>query len=223
MKLVLQKKELGNIKSSIDYFLKFNISKNTKILDIGCNYGSLIYNLYRKGYKNIQGIDINKNSTTQGKKSYKKISQKIQVYNGEKIPFKNKSFDIVLMFDVIEHIPQVEKFLKKEVYRVLKKGGIFIFQTPNKYVNIPWEIINQRSFNKWKEYHCSLQTKISLRKILEQAGFQEIVIEKNTILTEHNKNKVKRKIGVFGLPLLYILQIIPLSLYPNLWGYARKK
>ena len=49
-----QEKELGNIGSSLDYFMKFNIQKSAKILDIGCNYGSLIYNLYKKGYRNVQ-------------------------------------------------------------------------------------------------------------------------------------------------------------------------
>jgi len=63
------------------------------------------------------------------------------------------------MFDVIEHIPNIEDFLKGQVYRVLKEKGIFVFQTPNKIINIPWEIINQRSLTKWKKYHCSLQAK----------------------------------------------------------------
>ena len=159
-KITLQKQELGNVQSSLDYFLKFNIPKNAKILDLGCNYGSLIHNLYLKGYKNIYGIDVNKKSIQKGKESYKKISKKLINYDGRKIPFKDDSFDVVLMFDVIEHVSNIQDFLKNEVYRILKEKGNFIFQTPNKIINIPWEIINQKSFTKWKNYHCSLQTKI---------------------------------------------------------------
>lgn len=215
-------KEHGNVQSSLDYFLKFNIPKNAKILDVGCNYGSLIYNLSRLGYKNVYGIDVNKDSINKGKKSYTFIKNRLKVYSGKKIPFKDNSFDVVFMFDVIEHIPNVQDFLKKEVYLLLKKGGTFIFQTPNKYLNIPWEIINQKSFTKWKRYHCSLQTYYNLKKLLENANFKEIKIEKGNLLTEHNKEKVKKKLGFLGLSLLYLLQKMPLSFYSNFWGSGRK-
>ncbi len=220
--MIIQKYEHGNIKSSFDYFMKFNLKKSVKILEIGCHYGTLIYNLHKVGFTNYYGIDIDKNSIKYGKKSYKEINKWINTYEGKKLPFEEESFDVILMFDVIEHIPEIEKFIKEEVYRVLKKNGIFMFQTPNKYINIPWEVINKRSFTKWKEYHLSLQTKNSLRRILEKAGFRNIIIEKNIILTEHNKNKVKKKFGFLGLYILYFLQILPLPLYPNLWGYCRK-
>lgn len=220
--MITQKDEHGNIKSSFDYFLKFNLNKSVKILEVGCNYGSLIHNLYKSGYKNVYGIDINKNSINQGKRSYKEIKKRIKQYDGKKLPFKDESFDVILMFDVIEHVPNIKSFLKNEVYRVLRKKGNFIFQTPNKIINIPWEIINQKSFTKWKDYHCSLQTLSSLKRILEFSKFKEITIEKNNILTEHNKNKVRKKFSFLGIFLLYLLSTLPLGLNPNLWGKVRK-
>ena len=60
--IILQKNEHGNIKASLEYFMKLNIPKNYRLLDIGCNYGSLIYNLYKSGYRNVWGVDINENS-----------------------------------------------------------------------------------------------------------------------------------------------------------------
>src|SRR3989338_8206674 len=117
MKEKISEKERGNIQSSLEYFIKFNIPKNAKILDVGCNYGSLIYNLSKLGYKNVYGIDVNKDSINTGKKEYKKLSKNLSCYSGNNIPFKDESFDVVLMFDVIEHIPNVQSFLKNEVYR----------------------------------------------------------------------------------------------------------
>jgi len=220
--LILQKNELGNIQSSLDYFLTFNISKNVKILDVGCNYGSLVYNLYKLGYKNVFGVDINKSSIIEGKKKYKEISNNLFIQEDNKLIFNNNSFDIVLMFDVIEHLKEVSYFLENEVYRILKKDGFFIFQTPNKYLNIPWEIISQKSLFNWRNYHCSLQTKTSLKKYLNRSGFRNIVIEKNNILTDHNKSKIIKKLGYIALPFLYILQLMPTFLFPNLWGRAQK-
>lgn len=216
------KSERGNIESSYDYILKFNFPKDYRILDIGCNYGSLIANLSKKGYRNVYGLDIDKESIEKGKKQNKLIAKKIQHYNGDRLPYSDNSFDVILMFDVIEHIPKISEFLKREVHRVLRRGGTLVFQTPNKIINIPWEIINKKSLTKWKIYHCSLQTRSELLDTLKIADFKDIVIEKGNILTKHNKNKVTKKIPILGLPLLYLLQKLPLSFYPNFWGHARK-
>ena len=215
-------KEHGNIDSSIDYFKKLNIPKNAKILDVGCRYGSLLHRLFELGYTNIQGIDNDKESIEIGKKMYVDVNKQINYYPGDRIPFEDAGFDLVLMFDVIEHIPHIQDFLTNQVYRVIKKGGRFIFQTPNKIINIPWEIIHKKSFSAYKEYHCSLQTKNSLRTILDKAQFKDIVIEKHNILTSHNKKKVRESVGLIGLPLVYILQKMPLVIFPNFWGNCRK-
>lgn len=221
---LIENKEHRNIQSSLEYFLKFNIPKNAKILDVGCNCGSLIYNIYRKGYKNVQGIDINKEAIKIGKREYKLLEKKLKIYDGYKIPFKNESFDVVLMFDVIEHIPSVERFIKEEVYRILRKGGLFIFQTPNKPMNIIFVYIdnNFNPFVKWWEEHCSLQTYWSLKKLLMKSGFKEIKIEKYNILTDYNKEKVKKVAGRVGLVLLNISSKLPIRLSTNLWGFAKK-
>lgn len=215
-------KERGNIDSSIQYIFKYKIPKNARILDIGCNYGSLLNKLHELGYSEVQGVDVNKSSIDLGRKKYTTLKDKIDYYNGVHLPFEENSFDIVLMFDVIEHIPSIERFLANEVYRVLKKNGKYIFQTPNKYINIPWEIIHKRSLTAYKKYHCSLQSVNSLKKILEGAKFKNIVIEKHNIITDHNKDKVKKAVGFIGLPLLHILQKVPLKFTSNLWGSCEK-
>lgn len=220
--LTTQEDEHGNIHTSLDYFLKCNMPKSTKILDVGCGYGSLAYNLFKMGYTDTFGIEVNEDRIQRGKKNYSTFSNHLSHYTGKHIPFEDESFDAVLMFDVIEHIPSIDTFIKEEVYRILKPGGSFIFQTPNKFINIPWEIINQRSFTKWKNYHCSLQTRKSLEKILEKSGFEHIVIEKNDVLTQHNKSKVRKKLPFLGIPILYLLQLMPLPLFPNLWGKAER-
>lgn len=222
-KLILKFGELGNIQSSLDYFLKFNIPKNAKILDIGCNYGSLINNLYNLGYKNISGSDINQNAVVAGKKNYKEISSNLYIQKDNTLPFFDESFDIILMFDVIEHISDIKNFLKEDVYRVLKKEGMFIFQTPNKPMNILWVYLDNHSFKiKWWEEHCSLQTFWSLKKLLVNSGFHSLVIEKYNVWTEHNKNKVKKKLGFFGIILLKCVSILPIYIYTNFWGHAKK-
>lgn len=222
-KLVTFEREFGNIRSSYDYFHRFGIGKENRILDIGCNYGSLIYNLYEAGYQDVTGVDVDAAAVEEGKAKYVDIADRLLPYDGLELPFEDERFDVVVMFDVIEHIPAIDDFLREQACRVLRPGGLFIFQTPNKYINIPWEVINHRSFTRYKEFHCSLQTYNSLPKLLENAGFDHVHIEKYNILTEHNKNKVTRKIGAWAVPILNVLSALPLRMFPNFWGICRKK
>lgn len=101
------------------------------------------------------------------------------------------------MFDVIEHIPDIENYLK-DVYRIIRPGGTFVFHTPNARINPLFEIIRTKSLTAYKDYHCSLQTPNSLRRILKNAGFLDIVIEKNEIDSEFNRKKLQRYFGPVG-------------------------
>jgi 2-polyprenyl-3-methyl-5-hydroxy-6-metoxy-1,4-benzoquinol methylase len=222
MQKEIEFKEHGNIKSSFDYFQKFEISKDAKILDVGCYFGSLIYQIYQQGYKNVYGIDVRDHAVQAGKQQYPILAENITFYEGDVLPYDEGTFDVVMMFDVIEHIPEVEDFLATQVFRVLKPGGKFIFQTPNKITNIPWEIVNKRSFTAYKAYHCSLQTRGSLRQMLEKVGFSQITIEKHNIITDYNQNRLQEKIGFVARPLLFALQQMPLAITPNFWGSCVK-
>lgn len=91
-----------------------------KLLDIGCGTGIMDYELSKKGF-NVFSMDINPRALYFCKKRGLKHLIKGSVLN---IPFKNASFDIVLILDVLYH-KQIEDDLValKEINRVLKKGG----------------------------------------------------------------------------------------------------
>ncbi|MFI3277571.1 MAG: class I SAM-dependent methyltransferase [Rikenellaceae bacterium] len=58
------------------------------------------------------------------------------------LPFDDESFDCVISFQVIEHIKR-DKLFVEEVYRVLKRGGLFIVSTPNIEMSLtrnPWHV-----------------------------------------------------------------------------------
>jgi SAM-dependent methyltransferase len=48
------------------------------------------------------------------------------------LPFEDNTFDAVLSDWVLEHVSAPDQFLR-EVHRVLKKGGVFLFRTPNSW------------------------------------------------------------------------------------------
>lgn len=142
------------------------IKKSDKILEIGCGAGSMTAHLHKKGF-NIIGTDLSKDLLNYAVKTHPKCNYILM--SGEKLDFKDDYFDVVMSFDVIEHIPDVEQHFK-EVHRVLKKGGKYIFVTPNKIVNLPYCIFKDKSLTRWKKYHMSLQTKRSICKKFSRVG-----------------------------------------------------
>ena len=100
--------------------------KNKKILDFGCGSGILSKLLTKKGAK-IKGFDISKEMLDIAKKENPKLDLKLG--SGYNIPFKEK-FDIVVASLVVHYLKDWNKMFK-EVSKVLKKGGYFIFSTGN--------------------------------------------------------------------------------------------
>lgn len=100
--------------------------KGKKILDFGCGTGIYAKLLTKKGAK-IKGFDISKEMFKIAKKENPKLD--LRLGSGYKIPFKEK-FDIVLASLVVHYLKDWDKMFK-EVRKVLKKGGFFIFSTGN--------------------------------------------------------------------------------------------
>lgn len=218
--------EFGNVELSYQYTLKnleyYTNLKTKKLIDVGTNLGTLPYLLYRRNGFDVTGVECREDAINKGKFKYAEIADKLFTVGSRLSNIKHNSFDIVTMFDVIEHIPEIESYLKNDIFRILRPGGIFIFQTPNARINPIFEVIRTKSFTAYKEYHCSLQTPKSLKRILRESGFTEIKIEKYTIDSEFNRKKLKKIFGPLTGLIIRVFEYVPLSIYPNLWGVAVK-
>src|SRR3989344_2450713 len=170
------KVERSNLEANKEFLRKINIlDKKYKILEIGCGAGSMTSYLTSLGY-NVIGIDMSNDLLDYAKKNHKTCN--FMKMSGDKLKFKDNSFDVVLSFDVLEHILNLEKHVK-EVKRVLKEGGYYLLQTPNKWTSLPYSIIKDKSFSKWKTYHPSLQSNVSLKKLFKNNGFSVEFIDIN--------------------------------------------
>lgn len=116
------------------YLFASQLVKNKIVLDAGCGsgYGSFILAKYGKT-KKVYAIDISQESIDYARYKYFNKNIRFQIDDIEKLyTIKKKSIDITVSFEVIEHIKNQEKFLN-QIKRVLKKDGLFIVSTPNKY------------------------------------------------------------------------------------------
>ena len=122
----IKKSILKKLKKRDDTYLK-----NVRILDIGCGGGLLCEPLTRLGAK-VVGIDASNKNIKIAKIHAKKSGLKINYYctTPENFNYKEK-FDVVLNMEIVEHVEDVNLFLK-ESSKFLKKNGIMFIATLNK-------------------------------------------------------------------------------------------
>ncbi|MBA7650813.1 Ubiquinone biosynthesis O-methyltransferase [subsurface metagenome] len=100
-----------------------------KFLDIGCGDGTLTLLLGQAvKAKEMYGVDMSLPATKQAiNKGVKARQLNIESDN---LPFEGDYFDLILCGEVVEHLFEPVNLLR-EIYRVLKRGGVLIITTPN--------------------------------------------------------------------------------------------
>ncbi|MGD0665808.1 MAG: class I SAM-dependent methyltransferase [Rhabdochlamydiaceae bacterium] len=99
------------------------IKEKSKVLDIACGPG-YVASLAAKKSKDVTGIDFSAGMIPKAKAFFPEIN--FQVMDAEELLFNDLSFDVALMNFGILHFAHPEQAIK-EVFRVLKPGGTFLF------------------------------------------------------------------------------------------------
>lgn len=187
--------------------------KNSKIVDIPCGAGAFVLRLKDNGFNNIVAIDIDNNLEIDHDEFL--IGDMVK-----DIPLEENSINVLICIDGIEHISQQFHFVK-EVNRILKAGGEFIFSTPNiSSLRSRWRWFMTGHHNKCKTpldennpsplHHIGMISFPEIRYLLHTNGFQ---IEKVT------ENRIK------PISWLYVI-FVPFSfLFTSLvyYNYGKKE
>tara|TARA_A100000164_G_scaffold227358_1_gene201588 strand:+ start:4016 stop:4744 length:729 start_codon:yes stop_codon:yes gene_type:complete len=105
--------------------------ENIKILDIGCGGGLLSEPMSRLGAE-VYGIDASEKNINVAKLHAKKNNLKINYFCSSPENFTTKiKFDVILNMEIVEHVKDVDFFLKS-CSKLLKKNGIMFVATLNK-------------------------------------------------------------------------------------------
>ncbi len=120
---------------------ELNPQENEKIIDLGCGTGYYLFLLSSLPVKlNLTGFDYDKEALSEAKNS---LPKNIKFLSGDlhRMPFKDNSFDKAIISEVLEHLENDVKALK-EIYRILKPGGMLVISVPS--INYPflWDPLN---------------------------------------------------------------------------------
>ena len=160
-------KILHEIKPLRVKFIKDAIKKNTlhniKILDVGCGGGLISEELFKLGGE-VTGIDFIEENVKVAKNHAEQnnFNIKYMVHDIEKNKIQSK-FDLIIIFEVLEHLNDWQTFLKK-IKSNLNKNGLLIISTINRNLISKFLTIDiAENFLKWvpintHDYHKFIKT-----------------------------------------------------------------
>jgi SAM-dependent methyltransferase len=187
-------------------FAKSSLAPDSNVLEMGSGegYGTDLLSHY---VANITGLDVEIETVAIAQRKYISDNLLFRLYDGVRIPYEDNRFDAVVSFQVIEHVKDDRNYVA-EIYRVLKKGGIFILTTPNSFLRLK---PGQKPFNRFhiREYnHDELKTLLLTK-------FQDVEvwgIRGKEEAQQIELESVRQSQRLVSLDPLYIRRIIPAAL-----------
>ena len=211
------KEQRGNLQANLEFLRRAGLIRpGMRVLEVGCGIGTVAHELAQRGCV-VTGTDISRRAVAYGREKYPELD--LQVQSAEYLPFADGAFDLVLSFDLLEHLPQVEGHLA-EVRRVLRTDGYYLFGTPNKMCSAVFETLENRGFT-WRQAHPSLHSHRQLRRRLARHHFACEFVKVNTI-NEFTLKKLAWLGGGARLLGRVDFSRLPLGLQSNLYVAARR-
>lgn len=206
---------MKNVSPTKIKYLKNYVTGNT-ILDIGCGLGKYSRYLQDNGYKVIS-IDVDKH--------FESPNADFCFASGDAIPFKDKTFDTVILFDVLEHIENDEKVLS-ELQRITKHRIIGSVPNEDDHILQKYNLTYKHHIDKshFREY-----TQEKIKIILNQFDFTVTKIKpegqiSSLIIEDFIKNSILKTCIMLPLKVLRQMGFIENEkLYADIFWVAQTK
>ena len=173
----VRERKAKTILAILQDFLDKKTISSLSLLDVGSSTG-IIDNFLADHFSEVTGIDIDKEAIEYALASFKKSNLKFKVDDLMELSFSDNTFDVVVCTQIYEHVPDARTMIK-EIYRVLKPGGICYFAAGNRmtilepHYRLPFLSIVPRPFahiclkisGKGDYYHEKHFSLLGLRKL----------------------------------------------------------
>jgi cyclopropane fatty-acyl-phospholipid synthase-like methyltransferase len=187
------------------------IGEGKRAMDIGCAAGYAL-DIYKEiGYE-VYGIELDNTMLSQLKNTSYTICDKPILEND--YPHK---FDVVSLFDVVEHLTDLDTHFDKFA-EIIETKGVLLIVTPN------YNAIQRKlKGNKWFQFkpmeHINYFTVDSLTQLAEKHGFEKVkslnsgqFVDADFIQDRLNKYNQKSILFLFN-PLLKLIKLLKINFY----------
>ncbi len=170
------------------------LPRNGRVLDVGCAAGFFLTVMKKFGYETY-GLDISSAACKFAMDSYA-----LDIFKGDilKAEYRDNFFDVITLWDVLEHLSDPELVLS-EIFRIMKSRGLMVIETLNidswnfKLLKSRWPLYSP-------DYHLFYYNTKFLIMLLNKTGFN--VIKIFPVQTYISLRKKIRTIRYFDKPLL---------------------
>ncbi|MBI2106384.1 class I SAM-dependent methyltransferase [Candidatus Woesearchaeota archaeon] len=178
-------KKLARFRKNLFELEKY--SKKGNILDLGCATGVFLDMAQKNGWKSY-GVEISKFASNYARKEFKLNVKTGDLLNAK---LKNNFFDVITMWDFIEHVDSPSKVLSR-INKIMKKDGVLFILTINdaSLMGKLADIFYKLKIKKFAElvhpvHHNYHFTKKVLIDILNRNGFEVIEMKKSEMPIEN--------------------------------------
>jgi SAM-dependent methyltransferase len=158
------------------YRFAMQLVAGKQVADIACGtgYGSKI--LATNGAYSVYGVDLSEKAVEYSLNYYNAPNVTFTVGNAQELTaLSDSQFDVVVSFETIEHLPNVEAYLD-EMARILRPGGTFLVSTPDRRIASVMHCFFGHPANKYhvreyteREFLNLLQTRFQIKACYGQA------------------------------------------------------
>lgn len=170
------------------------------VLDLGCGSGYGIASLAPRA-RSVVGVDVNAAAVGYAREHHRFANLRYEeIISGQPTHFPDGSFDVILSFQVIEHVVDDLAYVS-EIRRLLRAGGVALFVTPDRRTRL---FPRQKPWNRWhlREYSAtSLRTVIAAH--LSVLGLEVMRGEAVSVASELRRYRLARWAALpFTLPFV---------------------
>jgi len=143
-----------------------------RLLEVGCGSGVLL-ELARACGWNVAGVELSADLAEQARR----LNPGVEIFECDVLeqPLPEGAYDAVLALDVLEHVLSPRDMLLR-LHRALRPGGVILLQTPNAG-SLRYRLHGERWNMLIPEYHFHLFASRSLRRLLQECGFDVLWIQ----------------------------------------------